>query len=149
MKRLIVFGVALSLIISVFAVVQATDKDAIVGTWLTQDKDGKVKIQELNGKYVGRLIWMKDPYEADGKTPKKDTKNPNSSLKGQPLQNMMLMAGFVYKGDNLWKDGQIYDPNEGKTYSCQMKLKKDGSLEVTGYVGFSFIGRTVNWTKVK
>ncbi|WP_332911908.1 DUF2147 domain-containing protein [Algoriphagus boritolerans] len=37
----------------------------------------------------------------------------------------------------------------GKTYSCELKLKSDSVLEMRGYLGFSFVGRTVEWTRVK
>ena len=40
-----------------------------------------------------------------------------------------------------------YDPKNGNTYSCTIKLTSPNSLEVRGYIGVSLIGRTDNWTR--
>ena len=137
--------------IGVFAIAKVNTilgADAIVGKWLTQDKDGHIEIYKVGNKYFGKLVWMNEPYEADGKTLKKDKNNPDAKLKSRTLQNMVLISDFVYDSDNEWEDGTIYDPTSGKTYSCNMELQDDGKLEVTGYIGLSFIGKTVVWTKV-
>jgi uncharacterized protein (DUF2147 family) len=47
----------------------------------------------------------------------------------------------------MWKGGTIYDPDNGKLYKCKMTLTEPKRLEVRGYIGFSFIGRTVVWTR--
>jgi uncharacterized protein (DUF2147 family) len=49
----------------------------------------------------------------------------------------------------VWKDGDIYDPNSGKTYSCELKLLSPKVLQVKGFLGFSFVGKTVEWTRAK
>ena len=59
---------------------------------------------------------------------------------------LTILQGLKY-GDGIWKDGKIYDPESGKTYSCELKLKNNNILEVKGYLGFSWVGRTVEWTK--
>ena len=62
---------------------------------------------------------------------------------------MDLIAGFSRKSDRRWVKGTIYDPRDGKTYKCRMTLKKDGTLEVRGYVGLSLFGKTVVWTRIE
>ena len=66
-----------------------------------------------------------------------------------PLLNLQILKDFVYDAeDKEWEDGTIYDPKNGKTYSCYMTL--DGTkLNVRGYVGVSMIGRTSVWTRVQ
>jgi uncharacterized protein (DUF2147 family) len=59
------------------------------------------------------------------------------------------MLGFKYAGSKTWKDGTIYDSESGKTYSCNVKMVDENTLEVRGYVGISMIGRTDTWKKVK
>ncbi len=121
--------------------------DAIVGVWLTQDEDGKIEIYKKEGKYYGKLIWGKELKDADGKL-KLDKENPDKELRSRTLKGLVLLKGFIYNGDNEWEKGKIYDPQNGKTYNCTMELSGD-ELKVTGYIGFSWIGRTVTWTKVK
>lgn len=120
--------------------------DAILGTWLTEKKDGHVQIFKSGERYYGKLVWMKDPYQSDGKTPKVDKENPDASLRKRPLQQLVFLTGFVYE-DGTWKDGKIYDPESGKTYSAKMKLKGN-TLDLRGFVGFSALGRTTTWTRL-
>ncbi|MBU8893248.1 MAG: DUF2147 domain-containing protein, partial [Bacteroidales bacterium] len=43
----------------------------------------------------------------------------------------------------------IYDPKEGKTYKCFMWFEDgdDKILHVKGFIGFSLLGREVEWTR--
>lgn len=123
-----------------------TQENDIIGEWLTQKKDGKINIYKKGDKYYGNISWLKEPNEKDG-TPKKDTKNPNKSLRDQTILGLELLRNFKYVGNNIWEDGKIYDPESGSDYSCVMTLKDKNTLEVRGYIGFSWIGRTEVWTK--
>ena len=54
----------------------------------------------------------------------------------------------VYKQGNAY-NGSIYDPGNGKTYNCSMKVEGDvlhvrGSLDKKG-----LLGRTMDWHRVK
>jgi uncharacterized protein (DUF2147 family) len=53
----------------------------------------------------------------------------------------------VYKGDNVWDDGKIYDPKNGSTYDCTITMINNNTIEVRGYIGISIIGRTDTWTR--
>lgn len=75
-------------------------------------------------------------------------KNENEKLRIKPIVGLTILNGLKYSG-GIWKDGKIYDPNSGKTYSCEVKLTNPQILDVKGYLGFSWVGRTVEWTKVK
>ena len=124
--------------------------DAIVGTWLNQDKDAHIAIEKKGNKYYGKLVWLKFPIDDETKKPKLDKHNPDSKLKSRPVQNLEILSNFVFhSSDNEWNDGDIYDPKSGKTYSCYMVLNNPDELKVRGYIGFSMIGRTNIWTRVK
>jgi uncharacterized protein (DUF2147 family) len=128
----------------------AQDANKVVGVWLTQDGDSKVTIsKDSKGKYNGQITWLKDPLK-DGK-PKVDDKNPDKKMHTRPIMGLRLLEGFVYnQKNNEWVDGTIYDPKEGKTYKCLMWFDDDpNKLSVKGYIGFSFIGREVVWTRDK
>ncbi|MFZ5907440.1 MAG: DUF2147 domain-containing protein [Nitrospirota bacterium] len=49
-------------------------------------------------------------------------------------------------GEDQWEGGKIYDPQNGKTYSCKIKLEGQ-KLRVRGFIGFSLLGRTAVWTR--
>ena len=123
--------------------------DKVVGIWLTQDGDSQVKIyKSADNKFFGQIKWLKNPTE-DGKA-KFDKKNPNDKLKTRPILDLMLLSGFVYNASkDQWVDGTIYDPKSGKTYNCYMWFERGNNdvLHVKGYVGFSWIGRQVEWKR--
>ena len=125
------------------------ENNNIYGLWWNQEKTAKIKIYKaVSGKTCGMITWLKEPNGEDGK-PKKDTNNPDKEKAKKPILNLVILKHFVYKGKNEWEDGKIYDPKNGKTYSCEMTLSSNNKkLDIRGYVGFTFIGRTSTWTKV-
>jgi uncharacterized protein (DUF2147 family) len=45
-----------------------------------------------------------------------------------------IINNFVYAKEKFREKGTIYNPDDGKSYSCTMTLQKDGTLLVRGYV---------------
>ena len=126
--------------------INAQSADDVLGLWLTDDGKARIEIYKEQGKYNGKIVWLREPSNPDG-TPKLDKENPDKELQKKPIIGLNLVKGFNYD-DGVWEDGEIYDPENGKTYACRMKLKGD-KLDVRGYIGVSMFGRTVVWTKVK
>ncbi len=123
-------------------------QDAIEHIWYNQEKTAKVQIfKATDGKYYGKVVWLKEPYNEEGK-PKVDKNNPDKAKKSTPLMGLQLLKGFKKDGDNEYTDGTIYDPKNGKTYSCKI-TRKGETLDVRGYVGISLLGRTTTWTKAE
>ena len=125
--------------------------DQITGIWLNEDKDAHVEIENRDGKYYGKIVWLKTPIdEATGKA-KLDNKNPDATLQKRPLMGLQLLSEFVFDGDDEWESGTVYDPKSGKTYSCYMEFtdKTKNKLKVRGYIGISLLGRTTYWTRVE
>lgn len=128
------------------SVVFAQNADDVLGYWLTDEETAKIEIYKEGNLYNGKIVWLEEPNGDDGK-PKLDVENPEESLQSRPLMGLNLVSGFVFD-DDQWEDGQIYDPKEGKTYKCRMRLKK-GKLEVRGYIGAPMFGKTVVWTRTE
>lgn len=127
-------------------VMYAQSADDILGTWLTEGGKSKVVVTKVDGKYYGKIIWLKTPNR-DGK-PKKDIHNEDEPLRSRPILGMNVIAGFEWDDDE-YEDGTIYDPENGKLYSCVITFTDKNTLDVRGYIGFSLIGRTTVWTRVK
>ena len=125
--------------------------DDILGVWLNEDKDAHVKIENRGGKYFGNIIWLKDPIDEETGKPKLDDDNPDPELQKRPVLGLELLTGFEFDDDDEWEDGDIYDPKNGKSYSCYMEFTDDtkNELKVRGYVGISLLGRTTYWTRVE
>lgn len=116
--------------------------DAICGRWLTADKEGVVHVYfDGDGKLAGRIVGGSRPSD-------RDDKNPDPALRSRPVLGLKLMQGFVRDGDG-WKGGEIYDPDEGKTYKATARLaeKSADTLLLRGYVGVPMFGRTEEWTR--
>lgn len=124
--------------------------DKIVGFWLTEKGTSQVEIYKgSDGKYYGKISWLEEPNE-DGK-PKVDSENPDPELQSRPILGLPLLQGFEYdKKETEWKNGSIYDPDNGKTYDCFMWFE-DGDhsvLQLKGFVaGMRFLGRTTTWKR--
>jgi uncharacterized protein (DUF2147 family) len=153
MKRMknVFFGAFVLLMPLLFSIEsQAQVKgDDVKGVWLNEDKDAHIQVENRDGKYFGKIIWLKEPNELDGKA-KLDDENPDLQLQKRPVMGLQLLSDFVFDGDDEWEDGEIYDPKSGKTYSCYMEFEDDAKskLKVRGYIGVSLIGKTTYWTRV-
>ncbi len=139
--------------ILVSASAYAAGGDDILGVWDNQEKDAKIEIFKCGGKYCGKIVSLKYPdYPADSKegtpgTPKLDHHNPDQALRSRPIIGLQIVNDFIYAGDNLWKNGTVYDPKKGKTYSGKMTLGSLHQLNLRGFIGISLIGRTAVWTR--
>ena len=119
----------------------------VVGKWKLENGSAIVEVYREGDVYNGKIVWLQQPNEADG-TPNVDDKNPDSKLRSRKLLGLNMLSGLKKKGDE-YTGGSIYDPNNGKTYNCSMKvegnvLKVRGSLDKRGLVG-----RTMDWHRVK
>ena len=121
--------------------------DAIVGVWKTGEGNAMVRIYKNGEKYQGKIVWLKEPNDPETGKPKQDKNHPEEATRTRPVLGMINIWGFSYKETNLWDDGNIYDPKNGSTYSCTIKMINPNTLEVRGYIGVSIIGRTDTWTR--
>lgn len=121
-------------------------QNEIVGKWKTEDKEAIVKIYKAqNGKYYGKITWLKNPNDANGKA-FTDSENPDENLRSEPLVGLTILKSFEYSSEK-WRDGTIYNPNEGKTYNCKMWLTDENTLQVRGYWGVLY--ETETWSKIQ
>ena len=131
----------------------AANADDVLGAWLTQKGNSKVTIYKCgknNDRFCGRITWLKEPnYPAgdpEAGQPKHDRENPDASQRSRAIMGMNLVWGFKFDGEK-WSEGKIYNPEDGKTYSCYMELVAPNKLKVRGYVGVSLLGKAVEWTR--
>ncbi len=127
----------------------ADHSDAVIGTWLTGSKKGRVQIYKQGDQYFGKIVWLKDPNAPKTNQPLTDTNNPDSQKRAKPLLGLVNLRNFSYDSGNVWDEGKVYDPENGKEYSCKLTLRDANTLDVRGYMGISLIGRTDTWLRVK
>lgn len=139
LRYLLITG--LFLILSHYTVKGQNKANDIVGEWITNTKGGHVLIYEREGKYYGKLKLSADENAVDNK-------NTDPKLRTRKIMGMIMLNAFVFDGENTWKNGTIYDPSQGKTYSCKLSLNSTNELKVRGYIGLSLFGRTDLWTRM-
>ena len=122
----------------------------IQGLWVDNKDPNRQKfavmVEDCGSKLCGSLYWLKKPVSANG-LPKRDKHNPNESLRDRPLCGLQILTGVQAANDALWQDGEIYNPDDGLTFSSTMKLSPEGTLKIRGYVGISLFGKTLEWVR--
>ena len=141
MKK-IIFSVILTLVPMAAAFAQD-----VVGKWKLEDGTAIVEVYKSGDVFNGKIVWLQNPTEADG-SPAVDENNPDKGLRTRQLIGLNMLSGLKAT-DGEYSGGKIYDPGNGKTYNCSMKVEGDvlkvrGSLDKKG-----LIGRTMDWFRVK
>ncbi|MDB2705084.1 DUF2147 domain-containing protein [Pseudomonadota bacterium] len=123
----------------------AVTQDSIIGIWINSAGDGLIEISHVSNEYIGTIIDSTDPADSD----RKDINNIKPDLRDRPLKGLKVIQGLRYTKDNLWTGASIYDPNNGKTYSCKVTLNDNKEIEIRGYIGLSIFGRTEIWKRAE
>ena len=125
--------------------VQATDNASPIGLW--KGEDATFEMFESDGKLSARIVALSDPKANEGKE-KTDIHNPEAAKRSHSIIGLVFICGLARKSDTRWENGTIYDPHDGKTYSCAMDLQGRDQIKVRGFVGVILLGRNYVWTRV-
>lgn len=125
------------------------DGDRLVGIWEPSHGKAKVKIEKIGTKYYGKIVWLREPIDAETKKPKVDKNNPDEKMRSTSLRGYRILKDFQYTDKNEWTEGTIYDPENGNTYSCIIKMTDENTLDIRGFIGVSVLGRTDIWKRLK
>ena len=125
--------------------INAAETDLFTGTWLTVDDDTKqptsyVKISVINNRLDATVVKLLENPDAV-------CSQCTDYRKNQPITGMKIISGLIRKSQNEWGDGEILDPDNGKTYRVSLRLD-NGKLVVRGYIGISIFGREQVWTRL-
>ena len=147
--QLLAAWVAAAALAASAAVPAPSGTDDIRGLWVDHRDGDKRKvavwIEDCDGLLCGRIYWLKKPLS--GGVPKRDQHNPDAALADRPLCGLRILSGFRQAKEASWTAGQIYNPNDGRTFSSTIELEQDGSLRIRGFVGVALFGKTVEWVR--
>lgn len=120
-----------------------------VGTWRsvddkTNEAKSEIQITEAGGVLSGKVT----------KLLRKDAKQDSvcdectDDRKGKPIIGLEIIRGAKKaQGKDVWEDGKILDPENGKTYTLRLTPVEGGAkLDVRGSIGP--FGRTQTWVRV-
>ncbi|MEO2176973.1 MAG: DUF2147 domain-containing protein [bacterium] len=137
----------LLMVLSAWPVLAADKREQVKGLWAS---DGSIfSVYEKAGQLHGEIIALKDPVytltedAARAGMTRVDDNNPDEALRNRPILGLEMFTGYQFEGDQ-WQ-GNIYDPESGKTYKSKVQLARDGRLEIRGYTGIPMFGRTAQF----
>jgi uncharacterized protein (DUF2147 family) len=108
------------------------------GNWLVADNTAVVRIAPCADAYCGTIAWTSQPGT--------DEHNPDPSRRDRPIVGTQILLGMKPAGGNRW-DGEIYNPENGKTYSGHIVLLSPDRLRIEGCLLFFCGGET--WTRAR
>jgi uncharacterized protein (DUF2147 family) len=110
----------------------------------TGEADGLVRIVEVNGEFIGKVLAVFSPPATD---PNPLCEECSGELKDQPVVGMTILRGLRWDGEE-YSGGEILDPDDGRVYRCRLRLAEGGrKLQVRGFIGISLFGRTQTWER--
>ena len=113
------------------------------GMWLSQDGDVKMKVSHCGANICGTIAWLKEPNDKNGK-PKVDANNADASKRNRPVMGTAIILPMKADGADKWS-GQVYNAEDGKTYSGSFALSGANKADLKGCV--AIICKTKTWTR--
>jgi uncharacterized protein (DUF2147 family) len=108
------------------------------GSWLVADKTAVIRIAPCGQAFCGTIAWTSQPGT--------DENNPDPARRNQPIVGTQILLAMKPVRVDRW-DGEIYNPENGKTYSGRIILLGPDTLRVEGCL-LVFCGGE-NWTRAR
>jgi uncharacterized protein (DUF2147 family) len=128
-----------------FAIAESASADPI-GQWLTEGGRSRVRVAECGGALCGTVIWLKEPNDPETGKPKLDAKNADVSKRSRSLVGVQILLGAKPNGNKTWT-GQVYNAEDGKTYSGTLTELGPNSLKLEGCALAGLICKAQTWTR--
>ena len=125
----------------------AAATDPAFGYWLVENRRAIIELHPCGPMACGRIVWLAEPFDANG-DPKTDMNNPDPAMRHRTLCGLPLIRGLAADAPGAWQDGEIYNSQDGRSYSVKISRGSDDRLEVRGFLGISLLGRSQHWTRV-
>lgn len=109
------------------------------GEWLVDGGYARVRIDNCGGKMWGIVAWEKTPGGVD-------KNNPDASKRDRPTLGLPILLAMAPNKDR-W-EGEIYNTQDGRTYTANISLVNDDVLKVQGCV-LGFLCGGQEWTRYK
>jgi uncharacterized protein (DUF2147 family) len=109
------------------------------GVWQVEKGYAHIRIVNCGKTFWGVVAW--ETY------PNLDSHNPDPKLRSRPTLGMPILLGMAKTQPNRW-DGQIYNSQDGHTYSANISLTNPNTLRVQGCFLAILCGGE-NWTRVQ
>ncbi len=121
-----------------------------VGLWRNiDDKTGEAKAEIRIVEAAGILSGKLDKLLRKDAKPDEKCGECSGDRKDKPMLGLEIIRGAKkIEGKDVWEDGKILDPENGREYSLRLTPIEGGKrLEVRG--SFGPFGRTQTWVRVQ
>jgi len=109
------------------------------GIWLSQSGETRIHIAPCGGALCGTVVWQK--------TPGKDVNNPDPAKQSRPVVGIQMISGMKPSASGEYA-GQLYNFQDGKTYSGKLTVAGPNALNLSGCVLGGIVCRSQTWTRV-
>jgi uncharacterized protein (DUF2147 family) len=116
------------------------------GTWLTEEGKAVIRVADCGGALCGTIVSLKEPNDPQTGKPKVDKNNVDAAKRGRPIVGVQIVVGAKPDGPNKWS-GQVYNPEDGKTYAGNIALAGPNTIKVQGCIMGGVICKTNTWTR--
>jgi uncharacterized protein (DUF2147 family) len=110
------------------------------GEWRVASGDANIRIDDCDGVLWGIISWEKSPGGVD-------SYNPNPAERSRPTLGLHILLAMKPTKPGLW-EGQVYNAENGKTYTSKLSLTSPDVLRIEGCV-LGFLCGGENWTRIK
>ena len=117
------------------------------GTWLTEDGAATVRIASCGAELCGTIVALKEPNDPATGRPKTDKHNPDPAMRNRPVIGIQIVFGMKPSGTPDKWNGQVYNAEDGKTYSGSITMQGPRSLRLDGCVLGGLICKGQTWTR--
>jgi uncharacterized protein (DUF2147 family) len=118
-----------------------------MGTWHTEEGKATVRIAACGPALCGTIISLKETNDPDTGKPKTDKNNADASLRNRPMIGVQIVLAMKPSGTaNKWS-GQVYNAEDGKTYSGSLTLQDANTIKLEGCILGGLVCKAATWTR--
>jgi uncharacterized protein (DUF2147 family) len=133
MLRSTLAGVMITVLLTSCPVVAAEP----LGTWLTANKQAKIKIVPCGEAYCGTVVWVAGND--------KDVHNPDPTKRSHSVLGQQIIFGMTRSGSSY--RGRLYNVEDGKTYRGRLDVLDERRIKLSGCVLGGLVCRSQVWTR--
>lgn len=120
--------------------------EQIHGRWLTESGNLEIDVAPCGQALCGIVAKVLTNRSMSAPGNEMQAVDSTPAL-GTKVLGMKILKDFTPAGDGQW-EGQIYNRENGKTYSCVIALIDSDQLKVRPYKGLRLFGKTQIWRRV-
>jgi uncharacterized protein (DUF2147 family) len=142
-RQFLTSGLCLFVLAGGFSAALAADP---MGSWATEGRAATVRIAACGAELCGTIVALKEPNDPATGRPKTDKDNPDAAKRNRALIGTQIVFGMKPSAANKWT-GQVYNAEDGKTYSGSITIETPNTLKLEGCVLGGLICKGQTWTR--